>query len=365
MKRKRRRWRYLCAAVLATLAVSPAAGRAQVKGTIIGPGTRSYPIAVPELAPLGPSSGHARSTGVEFADILTKDLKLTGLFRVIDRAAYIERPDAQGLTADAINFDNWSVIGALALVKGGYSADGEKISVEARLFDVYQRRQIAGRRYHGTAQDVRRMAHKFADAVLEAFTGERGPFDSRIAFISTRGGRFKDIYVMSLDGGDLLQVTRSRSINLSPAWSPDVHSLLYTSYKHGNPDLYVLDFVNGREVRLTSERGLHVGGRWSPDGSRIAVAVEQQGNSDIALLDSSGRLLRKLTDHWAIDVSPTWSPDGKRLAFCSNRSGAPQIYVMDADGTNVRRVTFEGAYNTSPAWSPKGERIAYASRVGG
>ena len=46
------------------------------------------------------------------------------------------------------------------------------------------------------------MAHKFADEIMQQFTGERGPFDSRITFVSTRDSRLKDVYVMSLDEGD-------------------------------------------------------------------------------------------------------------------------------------------------------------------
>ena len=41
----------------------------------------------------------------------------------------------------------------------------------------------------GTRADVARMAHRFADQLLEVLTGERGPFDSQIVFTSTRGGR--------------------------------------------------------------------------------------------------------------------------------------------------------------------------------
>jgi TolB protein len=317
---------------------------AQVQGTIRGPGKSNYPIAVSPLKDL--SSNHAGAKlATEFADILGRDLTLSGLFKVIDRSAYIEQPDTAGITAEQTNFDNWSVIGALALVKGSVQLVGDDVTVEARLFDVYQRRQLLGRRYtHATPNLVRRIANRFADEIMQQFTGERGPFDSRIAFVSTRGGRFKNIYVMSPDGGDLL---------------------LYTSYKRGNPDLYKLDLIASSEVRLSSAKGLNLGGKWSPDGARIAVALEDQGNTDIFLLDPQGRELRRLTDHWSIDVSPSWSPDGQRLAFCSNRTGNPQIYVMNADGSGVTRVSYQGNYNTSPSWSPKGDLIAYTSRTGG
>ena len=347
----------MCALVLLVVPAD-----AQVRGTIFGPSARSYLVAV---SPLKHLSGGAPEAAMRFADIVGRDLTLSGYFKVLDRAAYIEKPDSSGYTAEDINFDNWSVIGALALVKGAYTMEGDKLTLEVRLFDVYQRKQLTGRRYHGSVDEVRRMAHRFADEVMAQFTGERGPFDSRIAFVSTRDSRFKELYVMSLDEGDLTQETKSQTINLSPSWSPDNRTLLYTSYKRGNPDLYALDFVSGRETRFSDRPGLNLGGKPSPDGSMIALTVEDKGNADIALLDRNGRFIRRLTDNWSIDVSPTWSPDGRQIAFVSNRGGGPQIYVMGVDGGEAHRVTFSGNYNTAPAWSPKGNRIAYVSRMEG
>jgi TolB protein len=337
---------------------------AQVRGTIFGPGARSYPVAIAPLKNLGGGPA-AKDAGTRFADIVARDLTLAGYFKILDRAAYVEQPESSGYTTDTINFDNWSVIGALALVKGGYTFEGDKLTVEVRLFDVYQRRQLTGRRYHGPVDELRRMAHRFADEIMKQFTGELGPFDSRLAFISKRDGRFKEMYVMSLDGGDLQQLTKNQTINVSPAWMPDSRSLLFTSYKRGNPDLFMIDLLSGRETLLSRRAGLNLGGKPSPDGSRIAVTVEDQGNAEIVLLDRGGNIVRRLTDNWAIDVSPSWAPDGRQIAFCSNRTGAPQIYVMNADGGEARRLTFSGTYNTAPAWSPKGDRIAYVSRSEG
>jgi TolB protein len=335
---------------------------AQVRGTIFGPGARNYPIAVSPLKALSPP-GQAGGVGTRFADMVERDLVLSGHFKVVDRAAHIADPQASGYTADSINFPNWSVVGALGLVKGAFTVEGDHLTLEARLFDVYQRRQLTGRRYRGTIDDVRRMAHRFADEILLQFTGERGPFDSRIAFISRRGGRFKELYVMSLDGKDVQQLTRDGGITLSPSWSPDGRSLLYTSYKRRNPNLYSIDLFSGRETLISRRPGLNLAGSYAPDGTRIAVTIEEQGSTDIALIDVTGEVVRRLADAWAIDVSPTWSPDGRQIAFCSNRSGNPQIYVMDVDGGEPRRITFTGNYSTAPAWSPKGDRIAFVNRA--
>jgi TolB protein len=340
------------------------ASDAQVRGTIFGPGARSYPIAISPLRSLS-TNGAAAAFGVQFADIVSADLNLSGFFKILDRAAYIEKPETSGYAADTINFDNWSVIGALALVKGAYSVSGDNVTTEVRLFDVYQRRQLAGVRYHGSLGELRRMANKFADEIMKQFTGERGPFDTHLAFTSTRDGKFKEIYILSPDGGDLQQVTKTQTINVLPSWSPDSRLLLYTSYKRGNPDLYAIDLLSGGEVLISSRPGLNLGGRFSPDGSKIALTIEDKGNPDVVIIDRGGNLLRRVTDSWAIDVSPSWSPDGRQLAFTSNRSGGPQIYVVGVDGGEPRRVSFSGAYNTSPAWSPKGDLITYVSRADG
>jgi TolB protein len=338
----------------------PVTGAAQLRGTIFGPGTRAFPVAVAELQTGGGNTGLAK----QFADIVSRDLTMSGLMRVIPRDRYIDPVEGSGVTDDSINFDNWSVLGALALVKGTLQAEGSNLVVEARLFDVSQRRQLVGKRYRGTANDVRRMAHKFADEIMEQLTQERGPFDSQIAFLSTRGGRFKDLYVMSLDGGDVRRLTSNNTINLAPSWAPSARAVLLTSYQKRNPDLFSVDVQTRQMTRLSNTRGLNIG-RWSPDGSQLAVAVEQDGNVDIVLMARDGSNRRRLTDHWAIDVSPTWSPDGSRIAFCSSRSGQPQIYIVSTGGGGAQRVTHDGSYNTSPTWSPKGDRIAYASRLGG
>lgn len=352
------------AVVLATclgLAVACAgAARAQVRGTIVGPGETAFPIAV---APLGGSGGEACAE--RFDGTLSRDLELSGLFRILDPASFID-PSRPGVTQEEIDFGNWATIGARLLVKGMCGVEGENVTIEARLFDVAERRQLGGKRYQGARRDVRRMANRFADEVMRLATGERGPFDTRIAFVSTRGGRSKEIWEMGFDGEDLRQLTRNGTINLSPSWSPDARHLLFTSFQSGRPKLYEIDVASGRQKVLLEGPGLTNGGRFSPNGELVAASREQsKGNSEIVLLDRDGEVVRTLAAHDGIDVSPSWSPDASRVAFCSARGGSPQIYVVDASSGQPRRVSYGGGYNTSPAWSPRGDKIAYTGRVGG
>ena len=347
--------------LLVLFVMTPRDARAQINLQITKEGGQSMPIAI---APLQSTDGAGgQGIGDEFAEVLARDLDMSGYFRVINRSGNVGA--GEGSLPEDINFQSWSELGALALSKGTFSSTGDGLTVEVRLFDVAQHKQLGGKRYRGERRELRRMAHRFADEVMLLLTGERGPFDSRIAFVSTRGGgRAKELYVTDLNGRQVTALTHDRSLSLGPSWDPAAGMLAYCSYRQGGPYPYLLDIHTGEQKRLSSTVG-YSGGRWAPDGSTIAVSLEQDGNSDLFLLTPEGRVVRRLTEDPGIDVSPAWAPDGRHLAFCSSRRGGPQIYVMDVGSGNIRRLTFRGDYNTSPAWSPKGDLLAYTTRSGG
>jgi len=353
---------WLATAIVATtIAVIPDA-RAQVRGEIVGAGTMRMPIAVPELRWLGGDERSAEAR--EFVRVLRADLERSGVFRVVDPAAYPVDPDQLGMSRDQVRFDSWTTIGVLGLVAGGYYGTPDGLSIETRFFDVAERSSSGGRRLSGNLGTIARLAHRMADAVMEFVTGIPGPFDSRIAFVANRNGHHREIYSYTFDGS-ARPVTRHSSITMAPSWHPSNNSLVFTSFRGGGPVLYSVDFRSGADSRLASKEGVNVGGAWSPDGTRLLLARESGGNTDIYELDPRRKNVRQITRHWGIDVDPAWSPDGKRIAFCSSRSGNPQIYTMTVAGTDVRRLTFEGRYNCSPAWSPDGKQIAYAGRNNG
>jgi len=59
------------------------------------------------------------------------------------------------------------------------------------------------------------MIHRFADEILLILTGERGVFDTKIAFVQSQG-KAKEIFIADFDGGNPVQVTRDQNLNLSP-----------------------------------------------------------------------------------------------------------------------------------------------------
>jgi TolB protein len=345
------------------LVICPRLAAAQFKGEIVGQGGQKFPIAVSPLKNLNSTNDIARlSEGI--ADTMIHDLDFSGWFKVLDRSAYIENPQNSGITLGSFDFKNWSTIGAEGLVKGGFSVQGDEVTVELRLFDVYQNKERVGKRYVGKVKDYRRIAHKFVDEIINQFTGVPGIFNTRIAYVSTSGGRFKEIYVSHLDGSEKFQVTNNRTINLSPSWTPDGRSILYSSFKDRAQTLFLFELYSGREVKFSPRAGHYIGGKVSPDGQTVAATLEIAGNSNLYLLDRSGNVIRRLTEDPGIEVSPSWSPDGRQLVYVADRSGSPQLYILDVASGKTRRLTYSGSYNTSPEWSPKGDKIVYTGRVG-
>jgi len=329
--------------------------------TIVG-AQKVSPIAVSALKNLGGDDG--RNVSTVFTDTLMRDLKLSGFFHVIDPQSYIEDAQASGYDIGQFNFADWSSLNAEFLVKGAVKRQGAKVSIEALLFSVGEQRRMMGKKFNGEPHDVSEMARRFADAVMLSVTGKRGPFDTKLAFVSTRGGRFKEIYTSWLDGGSLFRVTDNPTINLFPSFDHSGRHLLYLSYKKMTPELYLVDLARAVEMRIAPPLGMPVGGVLTPDG-RIVAAFARGGHTNLYLLDRSGAEIRALTDDRAINVSPSLCTEGDRLAFTSDRSGAPQVYVMSIGGGNAQRVTYQGDYNTAPALSPDCRQIAYENRSGG
>jgi len=348
---------------LIALALASTAAADQIKLTIIGPGSNLAPIAISQLKNLGGDDDGTVSG--QFVHTLTRDLKLSGYFRMVDPHAYIEKPQESGYTLGQFNFADWSSINAQFLVKGSVSASDQQVTVQAFLFDVAAQRQLLGKQFTGGSEDVTRMANRFADAVMKSVTGVQGPFDSRIAMVSTRGGRFKEIYTMAVDGEDLFRVTNNPTINLFPSFDRRVRRVLYVSYKSGVPGLYVYDLGSRRESQIPSPAGNLIGGVLMPSGDTVVGAVEAKGATNLYLLGLDGSVIRRLTQGASINVSPAVSADGSMLAFTSDRGGTPQVYVMSMSGGPARRLTYKGSYNTNPAFSPDGSQIAYQSRSGG
>jgi TolB protein len=318
------------------------------------------PMGIPTLCLEGGEKGNENL----IPSTISKDLDLSGYFEVLDPKGYIETPGKCG-AQEATAYSDWSVIGSEGLIKGQVSSSGSKVRVQLYLHDVQKQTIVLAKQYEGDPSQVKKMAHKFANEVMRHYTGFPGVFGTQISF-SSRVGRFKELFVMEMDGSNIRQLTNDKGLALSSAWDPSGTRLVYTSFRNRVPDLFLIDIGSKNVKQLTRTADLEVGAHFL-NSEQIVFSRTEGSDSDIMVMSLDGTGARRLTPpNRAIDVSPVPSPDGTQIAFCSNRGGGPQIYIMGSDGSNPRRVSFgQSTYCTSPAWSPAGDKIAFVCRADG
>ncbi len=353
----------LLAAVMAVLSLWPMKpAHAVVEIDITRGSLKPIPIAIPVFSG---ASLNDQKLGSDIAGVVVSDLERSGLFKLVDRAAYIERI---ANLSQAPRFGDWRTINAQALLVGRISREPSgRLRAEFRLWDIFAGKQLAGQQFFTQSRNWRRVGHLIADAVYERLTGEKGYFDTRIVYVDETGpknARVKRLAIMDQDGHNLRMLTTGRALVLTPRFSPTTQEITYLSYEGGRPRVYLLNIESGQKEIVGDFPNMSFAPRFSPDGQQIVMSLQQGGNANIYMMDLRSRRTFRLTKTAAIDTAPSFSPDGRRIVFESDRTGNQQLYVMNADGSGQKRISFgEGRYST-PVWSPRGDMIAFTKQLG-
>src|ERR1700716_20032 len=304
--------------------------------------------------------------GAGVAQVITNNLKRSGLFAPIDQAAFIEK--ISNIDA-APQFQSWKTINAQALVTGRMTRQGDgRLKAEFRLWDVAAGQQLTGQQYFTSPEYWRRIAHIISDQIYERLTGDKGYFDSRVVFVDETGPkerRVKRLALMDQDGANVRYLTRGSDLVLTPRFSPSTQEITYMEFGQGDPRVYLLNIETGQREIAGNFPGMSFSPRFSPDGQRVIMSLQQGSNSNLFVMDLRSKQTTRLTQTPAIDTAPSYSPDGARICFESDRGGSQQIYVMAASGGAAQRISYgDGSYST-PVWSPRGDYIAFTKQGGG
>jgi TolB protein len=338
--------------------------------------TKKSLIAFPPLQFAGnpATAKNFQSIGGEIFRVIVNDLSVSSFFQFISQSAYLEdssKTSIRPITADpgGFKFESWKQIGAEFLIRGNFAINGDSLTLEVFAYNVARGQVVLGKKYRGNTSNARRIGHIFSNDFMEAITGSKGMYLSKIVVASDRAGaNFKEIYTMDWDGTNIEKISNHKSVALSPAWAPDGSKVAYTAFvqraktKTRNADMFVYEIASGKRWLVSYRQGINSGAAFHPNGQSIYLTLSQNGSPDIFKMDLEGNLGNKVTNgpRGAMNVEPTISPDGSRIAFSSDRSGKPMIYVMGLDGSNPTRLTFAGQFNATPAWSPDGKKIAFA-----
>jgi Tol biopolymer transport system component len=164
---------------------------------------------------------------------------------------------------------------------------------------------------------------------------------------------------------------------LSPCWSPDGSSIVFSALAGGISDIFIYDLKTSTVKQMTRDSFGDLEPVWSPDGTRIAFVTERFstnldwldiGNYELALMDpETARVEKVLAFPAGKNINPQWSPDSKSLFFISDQSGKSDLYRIELGTGKIRQVTnlyagISGITELSPAVSVAQEsgRIAFS-----
>jgi Tol biopolymer transport system component len=180
------------------------------------------------------------------------------------------------------------------------------------------------------------------------------------------------IYILPLAGGTPILVTEKGPSYLH-GWSPDGKRLAYCAERDGQFDIYTISVEGGEEIQLTDTPGLDDGPEYSPDGKHIWFNSTRTGLMQIWRMEVDGSNPTHMVEEYANCWFPHISPDGKWVAYIAygvddvepgdhppNRN--IEIRLIPAEGGNsktlVKLFGGQGTMNVN-SWSPDSRTLAF------
>jgi len=194
-----------------------------------------------------------------------------------------------------------------------------------------------------------------------------------ISFIADRGNK-RQIYLISVQGGEALQITKDEDGINSYAWNPDGTKIAYSKTQPKSKkdktkeERYGAFGIEGEEYQLT-----HL---WIVNFNYDSVLLAGQlpcyssKDSTIKKTDCVSLPVAKALTEGNFNVGGfSWSPDGKQIAF--NRQNDPlinsgitsDIVLIDVATKKMTTVISNPVGDFFSVWSPDGKAFVYSSLI--
>jgi len=187
------------------------------------------------------------------------------------------------------------------------------------------------------------------------------PDGKSVAWLRSYPGH-EEIIVHDIASGEEFQVTSYQEHITEIAWSSN-NQLFHSPSKGRSTNIWMVSAEGGDAVQITRGAGPNTGMRLSGNCQRM-LYLEKQDISNLWSANIDGSHVQQLTFDERYAIVPTFSPDKKHIAFCvdsdDTKDTGRKIFIMQSDGTNRAQLpTGEGNYMNA-RWSHDGKYMTYA-----
>lgn len=174
----------------------------------------------------------------------------------------------------------------------------------------------------------------------------------------------RDLYIVSIDGGEPKNVSHHAGEEWHPSWSPDGKKILfYTTWDDAMTDIWMTDPISGELTQVTQHIDEDYYPRWSPVSDWIVFKSKRkkQKRGDLFLTSARMGKIVPLGLNDIIDPGvPVWSSQGNSIAFSANVKDE-YIYSILSSGGPSTRLTSDSESESSPMYSPNGNQVVFQS----
>ena len=154
------RYVLLAISILLTFVVEPAFAKVSLE--IYGQSYKKVTIATPPFK--GDTAGKLKE---DMADLLGKDLDMSGFFIVAPKTVMDKELTEEGVDKKEIRFENWRSLGIELVCKGALQTQDGGLVLETYLYDSSDGTLLFGKRYRTKVDEWRRVVHRLADDIIQ------------------------------------------------------------------------------------------------------------------------------------------------------------------------------------------------------
>jgi Tol biopolymer transport system component len=175
------------------------------------------------------------------------------------------------------------------------------------------------------------------------------------------GTGLMDIWIYDLVRGVRDRFTSDPGVEVSPSWSPDGRSIVFSQGEGGAFPHLVLRGLGGSETEdLTPRDAFQSASVFSPDGTMIYFSRDTGLGSDVYRLPLATKKAEVVISSSYSESQPQPSPDGKWLAFTSNVTGPNEVYIQSLLDRSVR-IRISDNDGRLARWRRDGNELFYIS----